>query len=146
MHRTVDNVDAHAEQCHIHANRPGRYAARCRSRIPPCLNVKQFLPFLSGNLAPLLLRLQCILNVFYFLSFVKSLSMLIDSLLTTIFFLETKSLPSKPTKSYESEPDLPKPNMPLPNPGRYNRHCLSIEKMPNRQRRGKLTMSSHLTG
>ena len=31
-----------------------------------------------------------------------------DSLLTTIFFLETKSLPSKPTKRYESEPDLPK--------------------------------------
>ena len=34
-----DNVQAHAEQCHIHANRPGRYAARCRSRIPPCPNV-----------------------------------------------------------------------------------------------------------
>ena len=32
-------VHAHAEQCHIHANRPGRYAARCRSRIPPCPNV-----------------------------------------------------------------------------------------------------------
>ena len=107
---------------------------------------KWFLAFLSGNLAPLLLRLQYILNVFKFLSFVKSLSMPIDSLLTTIFFLETKSLPSKPTKSYESEPVLPEPKMPLPNAGPSNRHCLSIEKMPNRQRRGNLTMSSRLAG
>ena len=42
----------------------------------------------------------------------------IDSLLTTIFFLETKSLPSIPTKRYESEPDLPKPKLLLPNAGR----------------------------
>ena len=34
-----------------------------------------------------------------------------DSLLTTIFFLETKSLPSIPTQRYESEPDLPKPKL-----------------------------------
>ena len=40
----------------------------------------------------------CILNVFKFWSFVKSLSMPIESLLTTIFFLETKSLPPIPTK------------------------------------------------
>ena len=105
---------------------------------------KRFFAFLSGNLAPLLLRLRYILNVFKFLSFVKSLSMLIDSLLTTIIFLETKSLPSKPTKSYESEPDLPKPKMLLPNVGRSNRHCLSIEKIPNQERRGNLTMSSCL--
>ena len=107
---------------------------------------KRFFAFLSGNLAPLLLRLRYILNVFKFLSFVKSLSMLIDSLLTTILFLETKSLPSKPTKGYESEPDLPKPKMPLPNAGRSNRHCLSMEKIPNRQSRGKLTMSFRLAG
>ena len=102
--------------------------------------------FLSGNLAPLFLRLQCVLNVFIFRSFVKSLSMPIDSSLTTIFFLETKSLPSILTKRYESEPELPKPKLLLPNAGRSNRHCLSIEKTSNRQRRGKLTMSSRLAG
>ena len=79
-------------------------------------------------------------------SFVKSLSMPIESLLTTIFFLETKSLPSIPTKRYESEPDLPEQKLLLPNAGRSNRHCLSIEKTPNRQRSGKLTMSSRLAG
>ena len=107
---------------------------------------KRLFAFLSGNLAPLFLRLQYVLNVFIFRSFVKSLSMPIDSLLTTIFFLETKSLPSIPTKRYESEPDLPKPKLLLPNAGRSNRHCLSIEKTSNRQRRGKLTMSSRLAG
>ena len=107
---------------------------------------KRLFAFLSGNLALLFLRLQYVLNVFIFRSFVKSLSMPIDSLLTTIFFLETKSLPSIPTKRYESEPDLPKPKLLLPNAGRSNRHCLSIEKTSNRQRRGKLTMSSRLAG
>ena len=43
--------------------------------------------FVSGKLALLFLRLQYILNVFKFWSFVKSLSMPIESLLTTIFFL-----------------------------------------------------------
>ena len=105
---------------------------------------KRLFAFLSGNLALLFLRLQYILNVFIFRSFVKSLSKPIDSLLTTIFFLEIKSLPSIPTKHYESEPDLPKPKLLLPNAGRSNRHCLSIEKMSNRQRRGKLTMSCRL--
>ena len=66
----------------------------------------------------------------------------IESLLTTIFFLETKSLPPMCTKRHESEPNLPKPKLLLPNAGRSNRHCLSIEKTPNRQRSGKLTMSS----
>ena len=110
---------------------------------------KRLFASLSGNLAPLFLRLQYVLNVFIFRSFVKSLSMPIDSLLTTIFFLETKSLPSIPTDRYdhyESEPDLPKPKLLLPNAGRSNRHCLSIEKTSNRQRRGKLTMSSRLAG
>ena len=107
---------------------------------------KRLFAFLSGNLAPLFLRLQYVLNVFIFRSFVKSLSMPIDFLLTTIFFLETKSLPSIPTKSDKSEPDLPKPKLLLPNAGRSNRHCLSIEKTSNRQRRGKLTMSSRLAG
>ena len=107
---------------------------------------KRLFAFLSGNLVPLFLRLQYVLNVFIFRSFVKSLSMPIDSLLTTIFFLETKSLPSIPTKRYESEPDLPKPKLLLPNASRSNRHCLSIEKTSNRQRRGKLTMSSRLAG
>ena len=107
---------------------------------------KRLFAFLSGNLAPLFLRLQYVLNVFIVRSFVKSLSMPIDSLLTTIFFLETKSLPSIPTKRYESEPDLPKSKLLLPNAGRSNRHCLSIEKTSNRQRRGKLTMSSRLAG
>ena len=50
----------------------------------------------------LFLLLQYILNVFKFRFFVKSFSMPIESLLTTIFFLETKSLPSIPTKRYES--------------------------------------------
>ena len=53
---------------------------------------KRLFAFLSGNLAPLFLRLQYVLNVFIFRSFVKSLSMPIDSLLTTIFLLETKKL------------------------------------------------------
>ena len=70
----------------------------------------------------------------------------IESLLTIILFLETKSLPPIPTKRYESEPNLPKPKLLLPNAGRSNRHCLSIEKTPNRQRGGKLTMSSRLAG
>ena len=83
---------------------------------------------------------------FKFRSFVKSLSMPIESLLTTIFFLETKSLPSISTKRYESEPNLPEPKLLLPNAGRSNRHSLSIEKTPNRQRSGKLTMSSRLAG
>ena len=107
---------------------------------------KRLFAFMSGNLAPLFLRLQYVLNVFIFRSFVKSLSMPIDSFLTTMFFLETISLPSIPTKRYESEPDLPKPKLLLPNAGRSNRHCLSIEKTSNRQRRGKLTMSSRLAG
>ena len=107
---------------------------------------KRLFAFLSGNLAPLFLRLQYVLNVFIIRSFVKSLSMPIDSLLTTIFFLETKSLPSIPTKRYESEPDLPKPKLLLPNAGLSNRHCLSIVKTSNRQRRGKLTMSFRLAG
>ena len=102
--------------------------------------------FSVGNLALLFLRLQYILNVFKFWSFVKSLSMPIESLLTTIFFLETKSLPSIPTKRYESEPNLPKPKLLLPNAGRFNRHCLSIGKTPKRQRSGKLTISSRLAG
>ena len=62
----------------------------------------------------------------------------IESLLTTLFFLETKSLPSMPTKRYESEPNLPKPELLLPNAGWSNRHCLFIEKAPNGQRSGKL--------
>ena len=70
----------------------------------------------------------------------------IESLLTIIFFLETKSLPPISTKRYESEPKLPKPKLLLSNAGRSNRHCLSIEKRPNRQRSGKLTMSSCLAG
>ena len=70
----------------------------------------------------------------------------IESLLTTIFFLETKSLPSIPTKRYESEPNLLEPKLLLQNAGRSNRHCLSIEKTPNRQRSGELTMSSRLAG
>ena len=107
---------------------------------------KRFLAFLSGNLGLLFLRLQYILNVFKFRSFVKSLSMPIESLLTTIFFLETKSLPSIPTKRYESEPNLPEPKLLLPYASRSHRHCLSIEKTPNRQRSGKLTMSSRLAG
>ena len=107
---------------------------------------KRLFAFLYGNLVPIFLRLQYVLNVFIFRSFVKSLSMPIDSLLTTIFFLETKSLPSIPTKRYESEPDLPKPKLLLQNAGRSNRHCLSIEKTSNRQRRGRLTMSSRLAG
>ena len=106
----------------------------------------RFLAFLSGNLALLFLRLQYILNVFKCWSFVISLSMPIESLLTTTFFLETKSLPPISTKRYESEPNLPKPKLLLPNAGRSNRHCLSIEKTPNRQRSGKLTMSSRLAG
>ena len=92
---------------------------------------KRFLAFLSGNLGLLFLRLQYILNVFKFRTFVKSSSMPIESLLTTIFFLETKSLPSIPTKCYESEPNLPEPKLLLPNAGRSNRHCLPIEKTPN---------------
>ena len=52
----------------------------------------------------------------------------IESLLTTIFFLENKSLPSIPTKRYESEPNLPKPKLLLPNAGRSNRHCLFIRE------------------
>ena len=52
---------------------------------------KRFLAFLSGNLALLFLCLQYILNVFKFWSFVKSLSMPIESLLSTIFFLEPKA-------------------------------------------------------
>ena len=87
---------------------------------------------MSVNLGLLFLRLQYILNVFKFRSFVKSLSMPIESLLTTIFSLETKSLPSIPTKRYESEPNLPEPKLLLPNAGRSDRHCLSIEKTPNR--------------
>ena len=102
--------------------------------------------FCPGTLALLFLRLQYILNVFKFWSFVKSLSMPIESLLTTIFFLETKSLPPISTKHYESEPNLPKPKLLLPNADRSNRHCLSIEKTPNRQISGKLTMSSRLAG
>ena len=123
-----------------------RWPSACLSSLPAMQwhAHKRLFAFLSGNLAPLFLRLQYVLNVFIFLSFVKSLSMPIDSLLTTIFFLETKSLPSIPTKRYESEPDLPKPKLLLPNAGRSNRHCLSIEKTSNRQRRGKLTMSSRL--
>ena len=62
----------------------------------------------------------------------------IDSLLTTIFFLETKSLPSIPTKRYESEPDLPKPKLLLPNAGRSNRHCLSIEKTSKPAKKGQV--------
>ena len=46
---------------------------------------KRFFALLSGNLAPLLLRLEYILNVFKLLSFVKSLSMPIDYLLNTPF-------------------------------------------------------------
>ena len=107
---------------------------------------KRYLAFLSGNLSLLFLRLQWILNVFKFSSFVKSLSMPIESLLTTIFFLETKSLPPISTKRYKSEPNPPKPKLLLPNAGRSNRHCLSIEKTPNRQRSGKLTMSYRLAG
>ena len=106
----------------------------------------RFHALLSGNLALLFLRLQYFLNVFKFWSFVKSLSMPIESLLTTIFFLETKSLPPISTKRYASEPNLPKLKLLLPNTGRFNRHCLSIEKTPNRQRSGKLTMSSRLAG
>ena len=52
---------------------------------------KRFLGFLSGILALLFLRLQYILNVFKFRSFVKCLSMPIESLLTTIFFLRLKA-------------------------------------------------------
>ena len=107
---------------------------------------KRFLAFLSGNLALLFLRLQNILNLFKLWSFVKSLLMPIESLLTTIFFLETESLPPISTKRYESEPNLPKPELLLPNAGRSNRHCLSREKTPDRQRSGKLTMSSRLAG
>ena len=51
----------------------------------------------------------------------------IDSLLTTLFFLETKSLPSIPTKRYESGPDLPKPKILLPNAVRSNRDRLYRE-------------------
>ena len=97
---------------------------------------KRFLAFLSGNLALLFLHLQYILNVFKFWSLVKSFSMPMESLLTTIFFLETKSLPQISTKRYESEPNLPKPKLLLPKAGRSNRHCRSIEKTPNRQRSG----------
>ena len=110
-------------------------------------HTNDFLLFCPGTWPGLLLlRLQYILNVFKFRSFVKSLSMPIESLLTTIFFLETKSLPSISTKRYGSEPNLPEPKLLLPNAGRSNRHCLSIEKTPNRQRSGKLTMSSRLAG
>ena len=70
----------------------------------------------------------------------------IEFLLTTIFSLETKSLPSIPTKRYKSEPNLPEPKLLVPDAGRSNRHCLSIEKTPNRQRSGKLSMSSRLAG
>ena len=120
---------------------------RDRRRLPHCqqcndTHANDYLLFCPGTWR----RLQYVLNVFIIRSFVKSLSMPIDSLLTTIFFLETKSLPSIPTKRYESEPDLPKPKLLLPNAGRSNRHCLSIEKTSNRQRRGKLTMSSRLAG
>ena len=107
---------------------------------------KWFLAFLSGNLALLFLRLQYILNVFKCWSFVKSLPMPIESLLTTIFFLETKSLPPISTKRNESEPNLLEPKLLLPNAGRSNRHCLSLKKTSNRQRSGKLTMSSRLAG
>ena len=54
-------------------------------------------------MARLILRLQHIVSMFIFLSIVKSLSMPIDSLLTTIFFLETKSVPSKPTQRYDDQ-------------------------------------------
>ena len=62
----------------------------------------------------------------------------IDSLLTTIFFLETKSLPSIPTKRYESEPDLPKPKLLLPNAGRSNRHCLSYREDVQPAKKGQV--------
>ena len=97
----------------------------------------------GAALSPLAIHFECVqILVFCF----KSLSMPIESLLTTIFFLETKSLPPISTKHYESEPNLPKPKLLLPNADRSNRHCLSIEKTPNRQRSGKLTMSSRLAG
>ena len=37
--RDRDNVRAHAEQRHMHANRPDLYDAHGRSRIPPCPDV-----------------------------------------------------------------------------------------------------------
>ena len=37
---------------------------------------------------------------------------------------ECVSSPPIPTKRYESEPNLPKPKLLLPNAGRSNRHCL----------------------
>ena len=110
-----------------------------RTQTISCFSVRE--P--GAALSPLAIHL----NAFKFWSFVKSLSMPIESLLlTTIFFLETESLPKISTKHYESEPNLPKPKLLLPNAGGSNRQCLSIEKTPNRQRSGKLTMSSRLAG
>ena len=60
---------------------------------------KRLLAFLSWNLALLFLRLQYILNVFKFRSFVKSLSMPIESLLTTIFFSWDQKLTSNTHKT-----------------------------------------------
>ena len=51
----------------------------------------------------------------------------IASLLSIKFLFETKSLPSKPTKRCESEPELPKPKIRSPMAGWSNRHCLYKE-------------------
>ena len=130
MHETLQLLSI----CHFHCQ-------QCNDT-----HTNDYLLFCPGTWRRSFFALQYVLNVFIFRFFVKSLSMPIDSLLTTIFFLETKRLPSIPTKRYESEPDLPKPKLLLSNAGRFDRHCLSIEKTSNRQRRGKLTMSSRLAG
>ena len=111
---------------------------------------KRFLAFLSGNLAPLFLRLQDIFNVFKFRLFVKSLAMLIDSLLTAIFFSCDQKLIFKTHKTFRkwarsSEFEFEAENAtskrrPVQPPLPFHKEDVEL------QRRGKLTMSSRLAG
>ena len=65
---------------------------------------KRVFAFLSGNLTPLFLRLQCILNVFKFRSFVTSLSLSIAQKLTPENVLGVSILPPILSKRDETLP------------------------------------------
>ena len=72
---------------------PMRYGAHISWPAMQWHAYKRFFAFLSGNLTPLFLRLQYILNVFKFRSFVTSLSLLIVQKLTPENVLGVSILP-----------------------------------------------------
>ena len=102
------------------------------------MHTNDFLPF--GDVALSLLTMPFVYSQSRFQPVSAALTMPMISLLTSIFFVWDQKLTFGTHKTLWKWARSSEAEMSLPNAGQSNRHCLSREKRPNTQRRGKSTI------